>query len=262
MTSKQVMVTGDAIVAMSSMADNSVEVVVTSPPYNIGVLYEASSDNRSDYDAWTLRWLSEATRVSRRGVMLNIDTKPSEQSRLYRLLGQIAERFTIQTSLVWVKSVHVNGTTVGHVKPINSRRYANAAHELILHIVDGDPVDVDRLAVGVPYADKSNLARFGAAGRADIRCAGSVWFEPYETKNARGAHPAAYPVRLARRMIDYAGGTGAVLDPFAGSGTTLVAAKALGRDAIGVDASEHYGEIAKARLANSPTFKEDSDAVS
>lgn len=242
-------VEGDAIETMRGYDDKAFEVVVTSPPYNIGIGYDRTCDNRADYEDWTLAWLEQAVRVSRRGVLLNIDTKASEQARLYRLLGKIASRFDIQNSIVWAKSVHVAGVTRGHVKPLNSKRYLNSAHELVLHVVE-EKTDVDRLAIGVPYADKSNIARFGAEGRPDLRCGGSVWFVPYETKNRRDAHPAAFPVELARKMILYAGGDGPVLDPFVGSGTTLVAAQRLGRPATGIDLSSDYLALARTRLEN------------
>lgn len=243
----QSLILGDSLGVMSALPDASFEICVTSPPYNIGIDYDTISDKRGDYEEWTLSWLKEALRLSRRGVMLNIDSKPSDQSRLYRLLGAIASEYTIQNSIVWAKSIHVGEATKGHVKPLNSKRYVNAAHELILHVVK-ETVEVDRLAVGVPYADKSNLARFGEADRPDLRCRGSVWFVPYETKNRKDLHPAAFPVELARKMIAYAGGSGAVLDPFVGSGSSLVAAKALGRRGVGIDLSEDYLRVARSRI--------------
>ena len=65
-----------------------------------------------------------------------------------------------------------------------------------------------------------------------------------------GGHPAPFPVELARRCVRLSTWPGeTVLDPFAGTGTTLVAARQLGRRAIGVEASERYCELAVARLA-------------
>ena len=244
MQTNNTLVLGDCIEEMQKMADNSVEVVVTSPPYNIKIDYDTFNDWRFDYSVWTMNWLAEAIRVSKRGVMLNINTKASEQTRLYRLLGSIASRFDIQNSIVWAKSIHIDGVTREHSKPLNTKKYLNTTHEMVLHVVAKDSfVDIDRLAVGVPYSDKSNLARFGKS--EDLRCGGSVWFVPYETKNKTGDHPATFPVDLAKRMILYAGGDGIVLDPFVGSGTTTLAAKILGRNSVGIDVSEKYLEMAK-----------------
>jgi site-specific DNA-methyltransferase (adenine-specific) len=83
------------------------------------------------------------------------------------------------------------------------------------------------------------------AFRINTRSVDDVWRIPFET----GAeHPAPFPLALAKRAI---GSTDAqvVVDPFAGSGTTLVAAKSLGRKAIGIELTERYCEIAAKRLA-------------
>ena len=251
------LIQGDSLEVMSAMPAQSFEVAVTSPPYNIGLAYAGFQDHRDDYEAWTLAWLEQAVRLCRRGVLLNIDTRPSDQTALYRTLGAIASRFTIQNSIVWAKSMAQDGPVRGHVKPINGPRYLNPGHELLLHIVSA-PVHVDRLAVGVPYADKYSLARFGASGRPDLRCAGSVWWVPYPTRVRGMDHPASFPVALANRAIRYAGGTGAVLDPFAGSGTTLVAAEALGRESVGIEIDPASVEIANRRigsLAKTPATK-------
>jgi DNA modification methylase len=76
----------------------------------------------------------------------------------------------------------------------------------------------------------------------------TVWNLRPEHRN--GGHPAPFPVELARRAIRLSCWPGEVVfDPFAGSGTTLLAARQLGRRAIGIEASERYCELAVARLA-------------
>lgn len=74
-----------------------------------------------------------------------------------------------------------------------------------------------------------------------------IWREQWSSQKPSG-HPAEKPVPLVRRMIKLSARDGAVLDPFAGSGSTLVAAKDLGLHAIGIEIEERYAEIAARRL--------------
>ena len=111
-------------------------------------------------------------------------------------------------------------------------------------------VPLDRLAVGVPFKDKSNIARWGHA--RDRRCAGDVWFIPYETirsKSQRDHHPSPFPVALPERCIKLHGKEDAlVLDPFLGIGSTLIAAQHLGCRGIGIEIDKDYAEAAAWRL--------------
>ena len=67
--------------------------------------------------------------------------------------------------------------SVGHYKPINSSRYINDCHEYIFHLSKNGDLELDRLAIGVEYQDKSNVGRWEGA-REDRRCRGSTWFVP------------------------------------------------------------------------------------
>jgi site-specific DNA-methyltransferase (adenine-specific) len=111
----------------------------------------------------------------------------------------IAERafavgFVPQNEIVWVKAIEVDGVIRGHCKPINSLAYLTRMHETILHLTKRGDVPLDKLAVGVPYADKSNIERRGHA--QDRRDRGNVWFIPYDTVQSKAEkfdHPAGFP---------------------------------------------------------------------
>lgn len=242
----------DAIDYMRNMPDNSVGCVVTSPPYNIGVKYDVYVDNNANYIDWTLSWLSEAMRISHLGVMLNIGSKASDRNQLYKLLGAIANEHVVQNEIVWCKSIFVDGRTYGHFKPINSAKYVNNTHELILHIVN-NPTPIRKLSIGVPFEYKSNIDRF-TSNNGDLRCRGSTWFLPYETRNEQLKHPATFPAELAEMMIKYTG-AGSVHDPFAGSGSVGVACKKLGLPFTGTEISADYTDSANNRINSYNVFE-------
>jgi site-specific DNA-methyltransferase (adenine-specific) len=91
--------------------------------------------------------------------------------------------FALQNHITWVKSISIRQDSHGHFKPIRSERFLNPNHEAIFHFTKSGSVTVDRLAVGVPFADISNIARRGHA--QDRRCGGTVWFIPYKTCSPR-----------------------------------------------------------------------------
>lgn len=158
----------------------------------------------------------------------------------------------LQNHIIWVKSIAIQDRTHGHFKPINSERFLNHTWENVFHLTKQGDVKVNRLAIGVPFEVKSNISRWGHA--QDKRCAGNVWFLPYDTiqdrLRDRGDHPATFPVELARRCILLHGlhEGSVVLDPFLGTGTTLIAAKEFGLTGVGIELDRGYAEVAARRL--------------
>nr|WP_183852575.1 site-specific DNA-methyltransferase [Prosthecomicrobium pneumaticum] len=236
------------------MPEGSVDVVVTSPPYNIGLAYNAYDDG-GDRAAY-LDFIAAAGRALKRvlapggSFFLNIAGTASDPWIAQEVAAALRPLFVLQNAIVWVKSIAIDGRSVGHFKPINSRRYLNHTYEHVFHFTATGAVPLDRLAVGVPFQDKSNIARFGHD--ADRRCAGNVWFIRYETIRSRGErfhHPSPFPVELPERCILLHGRRDAtVLDPFLGTGSTLVAAERLGCRGIGIELDPVYAAAAVRRL--------------
>ena len=177
---------------------------------------------------------------------------------------RLRERFVLQNTIHWIKSIAIDprrgqrgGTggrpaSVGHYKPINSTRYVNDCHEYVFHLTKHGDVPLDRLALGVPYADRSNAGRW-ASGRGGARCRGNTWLVPYETIQRRARdrpHPATFPVALPRMSIQLHGvdRTRHVLDPFLGLGSTALAARSLGLPFTGFEIDPGYLAAARARL--------------
>jgi site-specific DNA-methyltransferase (adenine-specific) len=177
----------------------------------------------------------------------------------HELVMRFRDIFVLQNSIHWVKSITIedrNGdvSSHGHFKPISSKRFLNDCHEYIFHFTKTGRVEIDRLAVGVPYQDKSNIARWSHTRGSDVRCRGNTWFIPYETIQNRAKerpHPATFPVQLAEWCIKLHGvaRVEAMLDPFLGIGNSAVAAQRRGvKNFIGFEIDEEYLAEAKRRL--------------
>ena len=250
----QTILVGDCTEMLRTLPARSIDVVVTSPPYNIGLAYKSYDDggDRAAYLAWIRDVAALIARVMKDdgSFFLNVGGTSADPWIPADVGNAVRDLFTLQNSIVWVKSVSVDERSFGHYKPVNSRRYLNRTHETVFHFTRQGTVALDRLAVGVPFQDKSNIARRGHA--QDRRCAGNVWFIPYETirsKAQRRHHPAPFPVELPERCIRLHGKAGAtVLDPFLGIGSTLVAAQTLGCAGVGIEIDPDYAEAAAERL--------------
>jgi site-specific DNA-methyltransferase (adenine-specific) len=245
---------GDCASVLAALPEKSVDVVVTSPPYNIGLAYKSYDDNgdRGAYLAWlgTIGALLKRVMQDDGSFFLNIAGTSSDPWIAADAANVMRPLFVLQNSIVWAKSVSIGDDTFGHFKPVNSARFVNHNHEHLFHFTKDGRVPLDRLAVGVPFKDKSNIARFGHA--RDRRCAGDVWFVPYETirsKAQRHHHPSPFPVALPDRCIRLHGKADAVvLDPFLGIGSTLLAAQRLGCRGIGIEIDPSYADSAAWRL--------------
>lgn len=246
---------GDCLHWLADVADDSVDLVVTSPPYNIGVHYRSYGDRRDarDYLAWMAQVFAELARVLTPdgSFFLNVGATSINPWLAFDVASQARDIFVLQNRIVWAKSVAIGEATFGHFKPINSARFLNNVFEDVFHFTASGTVAVERRAIGVPFIDKANIARFGHS--ADRRCKGNIWHLPYATvqsKAQRFDHPAVFPESLVDHAIRLcgAGESSLLLDPFVGVGTSLVAAADAGIRACGIEVDPGYAATAWARL--------------
>src|SRR2546423_3322842 len=243
---------------MARLPDGDVDLVVTSPPYNLGIRYRKYSDrqDRQSYLNWCATWAAQVRRVLKPdgSLFLNVGSAPSNPRLPHEIGLQLRDLFVLQTTIHWIKSIAIDNRTFGHFKPISSKRFLNDCHEYIFHFTKTGRVEIDRLAVGVPYQDKSNIARWRHTGGSDLRCRGNTWFIPYQTIQSREKerpHPATFPVQLAEWCIKLHGVTRihTMLDPFLGIGNSAVAAQLCGvKSFIGFEIDEEYLAEARRRL--------------
>lgn len=248
------LICGDCVTVLPGLAAEMVDVVVTSPPYNLGLSYRGYDDRRAEdeYLDWLVCVAREVRRVMKddASFFLNISGSSSTPWLPFELIVRLRPLFVLQNHITWIKSIATRSDSVGHFKPVGGQRFLHHNHEHIFHLTRSGDVKLDRLAIGVPFKDKSNIARRGHA--KDLRCRGNTWFIPYDTVQSKAAkfhHPSTFPVALPRWCIRLHGRPNAlVLDPFMGTGTTMVAAELEGARGLGIEMDPSYVAIAEARL--------------
>ena len=229
--------TGDCIDIMGRMPAESVDVIVTSPPYNIknstgnglkngsggkwpraGLIngYDSHDDAmpHDEYVRWQRECLHAMMRVLKDDGAIFYNHKWRIQGGLLQDRADIVEGFPVRQIIIWQRAGGINFNP-GYFLP---------TYEVIYLIAKP----------GFRLAPKANAQ-------------GDVWTIFQEMNNP---HPAAFPVELAQRCIESTNGR-VVLDPFMGSGTTAIAAEAAKRNWVGIDISEHYCGVARERLAAS-----------
>lgn len=225
---------GDCREVLPSLPSESVDMVFTSPPYNLrngnnfhmghkgstrpgaalanGYLSHSDDLPYQDYVRWQRGVLGECWRVLTPTGAIFYNHKPRVQFKVVQLPLALNPDLPLRQIIIWLSSGGVNYSE-SHYMP---------AHEWILLFAKEGFSLRDRSASGV----------------------GDVWRIAPEINSK---HPAAFPLGLPRRAIETTEAR-MILDPFMGSGTTLRAAKDLGRKAIGIEIEERYCEIAANRL--------------
>ena len=265
----------DCIEGMKKYLGNGdVDVIVTSPPYNLNIKYNKYDDTipRQEYLNWIEKVADECNRVlnDEGSFFLNIGYTGKDPWVAFEVAFRLRNKFVLQNTIHWIKSISIlkedagrypniiGDIAVGHFKPVNSKLYLTKCHEYIFHFTKKGDVDLEKLAVGVPYQDKSNIGRWKAATQ-DLRDRGDTWFIPYETiwsKDKQRPHPSTYPIKLPLMCVKLHGieKTKLVMDPFMGIGNTAIACQRLGIDYIGFEIDESYIKTFESRTKSELSF--------
>jgi DNA modification methylase len=232
---------GDCCDVLASLPAASVDLVVADPPYNIGIDYGSGpkADRRGDYWTWCRKWIWLCDRVLKpHGSMWIISGQEhgAEIDISIRLQG-----LTIRNRITWHETFGV----------YCHRKFGRTSRPIFYAVKDAKTFAFNRDAVLVPSARQTKYSDRRAAAGGKIM--GDVW----EISRVCGTFservdgvPTQLPLSLVERIVGVSSNPGdTVLDPFAGSGTTLVAAKAMGRHGIGIELSSEYAAIAEGRLA-------------
>src|SRR5438477_10459697 len=141
----------DCVDVFRHLEPQSVDVIVTSPPYNLGIRYNKYQDtlSQSDYLDWTSTWVAAASRVLRPdgSLFLNVGAKPSDPWTALDVAQAVRGHLRLQNLIHWIKSIAIDqcDLAVGHYKPINSPRFLNDCHEFIFHFTQRGETALDRL---------------------------------------------------------------------------------------------------------------------
>ncbi|MFB5600198.1 MAG: DNA-methyltransferase [Nitrososphaeraceae archaeon] len=246
-----------------------VDVIVTSPPYNINKSYTVYNDKRdiNDYLDWLQKIAEKSLDILNDDGSFFLNVGNTLKDPLVPF--DIAKRFTevgfkIQNTIHWIKSISFEGkdigknnilkenNSIGHFKPIMSKRFLSDLHEYIFHFTKKGELIIDKLAIGVTYQDKTNIGRWKSA-TIDKRDRGNNWFIPYDTIQEKRPHPAIFPKKLPYMCIKLHGvkENMVVYDPFMGIGSTALACIDIGVKYLGTDIDNNYINIANEYIKKS-----------
>lgn len=230
---------GDCLEVMKSIPDNSVDLVLTSPPYNmnlrirngkycsrqivkeISTKYASFDDNlpMDEYFEFNKSVLSECLRISDL-VFFNVQILTGNKPALFKLMGEFHDK--IKELIVWDKL---------NAQPAIGKNVMNSQFEILLVLQNSKP---ESRAFADAQFDRGTLSNLWGIKRG---------------KKVDKNHGAVFPLELAEKVIGNFSKPGQIVfDPFLGTGTTGVAAKLLDRSFIGIELDHDYFEIAKDRI--------------
>lgn len=232
----------DCVEGLKLVPDSSIDLIVTSPPYNIGIDYDTWDDNKSweDYLNWCRQWLQECYRVLKDDGRICINHYLNFQDRWEKVSRfplfdiqqiQLELGFNVHKLCLWEDSTRKKFTAWGSYLSA-SAPYINTPYEGILISYKKQ---WKKLQKGESTIDKEMF----------LQGVGGIW----KLGTTKGMTKACFPERLPEmciQLLTYKGDT--VLDPFMGSGTTAAVAQRLERNFIGFEISPNYYEVAKERL--------------
>jgi adenine-specific DNA-methyltransferase len=253
---------GDCIATMEKMTDQCIQTIVTSPPYNLDKKYGKYDDNRpiEEWEELINKTAKSAKRILKENgsFFLNVSPIPDKKTKEIIPLDAIAyfifkkNGYFLRNSIIWHFNNMQNCTN----------RLSGRWEKILWFVKDINNYQFNLDDIRIPYITKNDKRLEGGTGRNptdtwnyDLPESDFWYFDRVNnmTKNKLGLtdHPCIYPTPMIERIIKMTTQKGeTVLDPFLGSGTTLVAARKQGRIGLGIELDDRYKEIIDKRINN------------
>lgn len=239
----------DCLEIMREIPDNTIHLVITSPPYNLGINYDSHNDKLAyeSYLGWMKEVWLETKRVLVPGGRFALNIAPTSIKNFrpihHDFSNQLREiGMVMRTEIIWYKQTMGRRTAWGSWKsPSNPHVVPSWEYILVfnknLWTLEGDPRDAD--------ITSDEFMRFSDG----------VWYIPPESQ--RRGHPTPFPEELIYRLIKFYTYRGnIVLDMFGGTGTVAAVAQKIGRHFIHIDISPKYCQVAEKRLEAARAIQE------
>jgi site-specific DNA-methyltransferase (adenine-specific) len=241
----KLMIVNEDVLTTEEIKKGSIDLIVTSPPYNVDIKYNTHNDtlSYSEYLDFSWKWISRCFKWlkddGRFCLNIPLDKNKGGQQSVGADLTTISKKigFKYHSTIVWNEGNISRRTAWGSFKSA-SAPYVIAPVELILLLYKKD------------WKKRSGSHENDITKQEFMDWTNGLWTFNGESKK-RAGHPAPFPRELPKRCIklfSFVGDT--VLDPFMGSGTTLIETSLNNRIGIGIEIDEEYCNVAKKRLIN------------
>jgi len=216
------LILGDCLVEMKKIPDKSIDLIITSPPYNLGNNHHTGNHRHTpyfddlperEYQDWQIKCLKEMVRITKDSIFYNHKNRIREGIQISPMEWLLKLPIKIKQEIVWVQ---------GSQNFDKCRFY--------------------------PFTERLYWLSFGKSNFFNNVNLSDVWKDNPVGINDK--HSRAFPLSIPKKIIQCFPDNYTVLDPFMGSGTTGVACKELGRNFIGIEIEERYFNIAKHSIDN------------
>lgn len=243
----------DIFEGFKKLPDNSIDLCVTSPPYNCGIDYDSWNDSKpwEEYLEWCRAWLTEMKRVLKSDGRFAINhlvemglpangkkngIRVSPQVELYKILKELDLHIVAQP--MWADLTKSTLTSWGSWQSASAPYIYNPFEVILIGCKSQWKKERDKNNKGINTISKEDF----------MKGVGGIWNITPETK---GLTKANFPVALPKLCIELLTFKDEiVLDPFMGSGTTAIASIETDRNYIGFELSQNYHKVAEDRVLN------------